>query len=76
MTLAERLDSLLDLIRAGDAPPSFIVGLRNEAEIHEAVRLLKGRKGRDAIDLQIEPAIAYHDPLPPERGGLFDEATP
>ncbi len=75
MTLAERLDSLLAAIRDGTAPPSFIVGLRDESERREAARLLHGRKGKDAIDLQIEPAIAYHDRLQASGhgSGLFAE---
>lgn len=65
MTLAERLDALLDAVRAGTAPPEFLVGVRNEAERLAAERHLKGRKGRDAIEIQITdiPRYAYHDPI-------------
>jgi hypothetical protein len=67
MTLADRLDSLLDAVRAGGAPPSFIVGVRNESERAAAEQLLRGRKGRDAIDVQIsdDPRCVYHEGLAP-----------
>lgn len=66
MTLAERLDSLLDAVRAGTAPPEFLVGVRNEAERLAAEKLLHGRKGRDAIEIQItdDERMTYHSKEP------------
>lgn len=66
MTLSERLDALLDAVRAGTAPPEFLVGVRDEAERSAAEKLLHGRKGRDAIEIQItdDERMTYHTPCP------------
>jgi hypothetical protein len=52
-TLAQRLDTLLQLVRAGRAPPVIVVRVRDEAEKRLARQLLKGRPGSQAIEIEL-----------------------